>query len=64
LIIPGDAICDDCIETISHLDGDALAEFVAQQLAANYPEYEEERRKSTLGNVQWFKKHRLSASQG
>jgi hypothetical protein len=63
LIIPGDAICDDCITEISRLDGDALTEFVAQQLATNYPEYGEKRRENTLGNVQWFKKHRLSASQ-
>jgi len=55
-IVPGDAICDECLAEIANMEEDDLTEFVARQLAANYPEYEEKKRDTVLKNILWFKK--------
>jgi len=64
LIMPIDSTCDECLAEIARLDGDELAEFVARQLAAHYPEYEEKKRNTVLSNMQWAKKMLPAAETG
>ncbi|MGD8623169.1 MAG: hypothetical protein PVJ34_01415 [Anaerolineae bacterium] len=61
LIMPIDSTCDECLAEIARLDGDDLAEYVARQLAAHYPEYGEKKRNNVLSNMQLAKRMLPSA---